>query len=173
MKIKMITRLLAASLVVVSLAGCSSNNNSGSNILNGTESSQEQSSALSFNKDNYTTQTFTVNGEDVTFRAYENIVYVENPVDEKYQSMNIYIPEAYFNGESIGSFTADTAPIFLPNNIGGYMPSEPGKPSMQGGIDGEASRMGMTNNSDSKGQESPNSLLMALSKGYIVASPEP
>ena len=171
MKIKMITRLLAASLVVVSLAGCSSNNNSGSNILNGTESSQEQSSALSFNKDNYTTQTFTVNGEDVTFRAYENIVYVENPVDEKYQSMNIYIPEAYFNGESIGSFTADTAPIFLPNNIGGYMPSEPGKPSMQGGIDGEASRMGMTNNSDSKGQESPNSLLMALSKGYIVASP--
>ncbi|NFO46428.1 alpha/beta hydrolase [Clostridium botulinum] len=171
MKIKMITRLIASSLVVFSLAGCSNNGSTANSNSNGTQSSQTQSTVLNFNKDNYTAQSFTVNGEEVKFRAYENIVYVENPVDEKYQSMNIYIPEAYFNGESIGKFTADTAPIFLPNNVGGYMPSEPGTPSMNGKIDGEASRMGMTNNNDSKGEGSPNSLLLALSKGYVVASP--
>lgn len=149
MKIKMITRLIASSLVVFSLAGCSNNGSTANSNSNGTQSSQTQSTVLNFNKDNYTAQSFTVNGEEVKFRAYENIVYVENPVDEKYQSMNIYIPEAYFNGGSIGKFTADTAPIFLPNNVGGYMPSEPGTPSMNGKIDGEASRMGMTNNNDS------------------------
>ncbi|MBY6988641.1 alpha/beta hydrolase, partial [Clostridium botulinum] len=113
MKIKMITRLIASSLVVFSLAGCSNNGSTANSNSNGTQSSQTQSTVLNFNKDNYTAQSFTVNSEEVKFRAYENIVYVENPVDEKYQSMNIYIPEAYFNEESIGKFTADTAPIFL------------------------------------------------------------
>lgn len=172
MKFKMITRLMAASLIIVSITGCSANSNSANNNNNSNvaELSQKESTALSFQKDNYTEQTITVDGKEVKYRTYENIVYVENPVDTKYQCMNIYIPEAYFNGESIGEFTAETAPIFLPNNVGGYMPSEPGKPSMEGKIDGEASRMGMTSNGDSK-ESSPNSLLMALSKGYIVASP--
>ena len=171
MKFKMIMRLMAASLIVVSITGCSTNTNSANNNKsNANELSQKESTALDFQKDNYTLETINVNGEDVTFRAYENIVYVENPVDTNYQCMNIYIPEAYFNGESIGDFTAETAPIFLPNNVGGYMPSEPGKPSMEGQIDGEASRIGLTSNGDSS-ESSPNSLLMALSKGYIVASP--
>ena len=171
MKANMMTRLLAASLVVFSLAGCSNNSSTAGDNSSKTESSQNKTdSVLNFDKDNYTTQTINVDGQDVTFRAYENIVYVANPVDTKYQSMNIYIPEAYFNGESIGDFTADTAPIFLPNNVGGYMPAEPGTPSLKGAIDGEASRMGMTSNGDSK-TESPNSLLMALQQGYIVASP--
>ncbi len=41
--------------------------------------------------------------------------------------MNIYVPEAYFRGERIGPFTAATAPIFLPNQVGGYMPAQPGR----------------------------------------------
>ena len=40
------------------------------NNSNVSESSQEKSTALSFNKDNYTTQAFTVNGEEVTFKDY-------------------------------------------------------------------------------------------------------
>jgi multidrug resistance efflux pump len=36
--------------------------------------------------------------------------------------MNIYIPEEYFEGKSIGNYTANTAPIFFPNTVGGYMP---------------------------------------------------
>ncbi|RRN43565.1 hypothetical protein EHV23_08940 [Lautropia dentalis] len=39
-----------------------------------------------------------VNGKAVAYRAYENVVYVRNPVDAEYQSLNIYVPEAYFQG---------------------------------------------------------------------------
>ncbi|HCW54797.1 MAG TPA: alpha/beta hydrolase [Clostridium sp.] len=172
MKSKMIVILLAATLVISSLAGCSNNSNTSNNSAVDIEVTENVTDpVLNFNKDNYKKETMTVNGQDVTFRAYENVVYVAKPVDIKYQCMNIYIPEAYFKGESIGDFTADTAPIFLPNNIGGYMPAEPGTPSLQGGIDGDASRMGKTKDSDSQSGGTPNSLLMALQKGYVVASP--
>lgn len=170
MKFKIIARILSVSLTAFTLGGCSVDINSKDKGSNKNQVSVDKNSSLAFKGDDYTVQTFNIDGRDVTFRAYENIVYVENPVDTQYQSMNIYIPEEYFNGESIGDFTAETAPIFLPNNVGGYMPAEPGKPSMEGKIDGEASRMGMTSNGE-KEKSSPNSLLMALSKGYIVASP--
>ena len=60
-----------------------------------------------------------VNGKAVAYRAYENVVYVRNPVDAEYQSLNIYVPEAYFQGGTINGYTARTAPIFLPNQVGG------------------------------------------------------
>ncbi len=62
--------------------------------------------SLEFNTTNYTTKTLTVDGQTVTYRAYENIVYVKNPVDINYEIMNVYIPEEYFQGKSIGNFTA-------------------------------------------------------------------
>lgn len=67
-------------------------------------------------------------GESVAFRSYEHNVYVQYPVDETYQSMNIYVPEGYYEGKTIHGFTAETAPIFLPNTIGGYMPGKAGEP---------------------------------------------
>ena len=67
-----------------------------------------------------------VNGKAVAYRSYENVVYVRNPVDAEYQSLNIYVPEAYFQGGTIHGYTARTAPIFLPNQVGGYMPAKPG-----------------------------------------------
>ena len=63
----------------------------------------------------YTEQSIEVNGQAVKFRAYENVVYVRNPVDTRYEIINIYVPEAYYNGGEIDGFTAETAPIFLPN----------------------------------------------------------
>lgn len=69
---------------------------------------------LDFSKQRGSAKTMQVNGETVAYRAYENIVYVQKPVDTVYQSINIYIPEAYFNGGSINGFTADTAPISFP-----------------------------------------------------------
>ena len=48
---------------------------------------------------NYTTKTAIVNGKTVTYRAYENIVYVAKPVDIAYQTINIYIPEEYFKNK--------------------------------------------------------------------------
>lgn len=54
----------------------------------------------------YTTKTATVNGKTVTYRAYENIVYVAKPVDIAYQTINIYIPEEYFKNKSVGKYNA-------------------------------------------------------------------
>ena len=51
---------------------------------------------------NYTTKIATVNGKTVTYRAYENIVYVAKPVDIAYETINIYIPEEYFKNKSVG-----------------------------------------------------------------------
>ena len=48
-----------------------------------------------------------------------NTAPLKNPVEADYQTINIYIPEAYFHGGSINDYTADTAPIFLPNKISG------------------------------------------------------
>lgn len=108
--------------------------------------------SLVFNSEDYTLKTLTFGGKIITYRAYENIIYVSNPVDANYQIMNIYIPEEYYEGKSIGSFTAETAPIFLPNKVGGYMPAKPDSPNI-----------------DQDGN--PNAALIALSKGYMVASP--
>lgn len=94
----------------------------------------------------------TVDGKDVTFRAYENIPYVANPVDTTYQSMNVYIPEAYFQNEKDGKYTAESAPIFLPNSVGGYRPGKAATPTLS--KDGE-----------------PNAVLYALSRGLVVAAP--
>lgn len=112
---------------------------------------------LRFDGSNYKSLTADVNGKSVRYRAYEGIVYVQRPEDTNYQSMNIYVPEEYYEGKSIGAFDARTAPIFLPNGVGGYMPAEPGSPGMQ-------TPPGATTSS-------PNAALVALSRGYVVAWP--
>ena len=61
---------------------------------------------LKFNPNKYVSKETEVNGKKVKYRAYENIIYVKNPVDKEYQNMNIYIPEEYFNNSSIGIIIA-------------------------------------------------------------------
>lgn len=128
----------------------------GKNIVKNETKSENESEKeydLNFNIENYEIKTAAVNGKTVIYRAYENIVYVKNPVDINYQTINIYIPEEYFNGKSIGKYDGKNAPIFLPNTVGGYMPGAAGKP-------GADKRTGKDN-----------AALTALSKGYVVASP--
>ncbi len=108
--------------------------------------------SLVFDPSAFTFKSLAVDGTTVTFRAYENIVCVKNPVDTRYETINIYIPTQYFEGKSVGSYNADTAPIFLPNSVGGYMPGPAGGPGM--GRDGGA-----------------NAALVALARGYVVAEP--
>ncbi len=108
---------------------------------------------LDFSQLSGSLKTFEINGQTVSYRAFENIVYVLKPTDTRYQVMNIYIPEAYFKNQSVDGFTAQTAPIFFPNDVGGYMPSQAGKPELN-------QRDGNT----------PNAIMVALSKGYVVAS---
>ncbi|MDD2183821.1 alpha/beta hydrolase [Kingella sp. SNUBH-2017] len=111
---------------------------------------------LDFSKQPHTAQTMQVNGQTVQYRAFENIPYVNNPVEANYQTINIYIPEAYFHGGSINGYTADTAPIFLPNKIGGYMPAKAGVPGQKG------------RGGEDKGADA---MQVALSRGLVVASP--
>lgn len=128
--------------LALSLAACAQTN------------TPQNSRDLDFSKQTPTAQSVEVNGQTVRYRAFEGIVYVKNPVDTQYQTINIYVPEAYYAGGSIEGYTADTAPIFFPNQIGGYMPAEAGKPGL-----------------DKRNGNQPNAMLTALSKGYVVASP--
>ena len=111
--------------------------------------------SLDFAPEKYETKTAAVNGATIHYRAYEGIPYVSKPVEPDYQQINIYIPEAYYEGGSINGYTAATAPIFLPNQIGGYMPAKPGVP-------------GERRHGDQQGADA---MQTALAKGYIVASP--
>ena len=86
---------------------------------------QQKTYSLDFDSNDYTTQTFTFENKEYKVRAFENIIYVANPVDTTYQRLNIYVPEDYYQGQSIGNYSMDTAPIFYPNGVGGYMPSAP------------------------------------------------
>lgn len=142
--------------------------------------------SLDFNAKNYTSKTITVDNKTIKYRAYEKVVYVKNPVDLNYEIMNIYIPEEYFEGKSIGNYTAGTAPIFLPNTVGGYMPGPPGtldNSGPGGAHDGAANGgQGGTPNGTTGGTTgvganggAPNggasAASVALSKGYVVAEP--
>jgi len=137
--------------------------------------------SLDFNSKKYEKQNLEYNGVKIDVRAYEKIVYVANPVDTAYQVMNIYIPEPYFNEKSINGYTAASAPIFFPNQIGGYMPGKPAFATNNG--PGEmrtpmGGNMGVAPQGKQGGGRPPmdgfakreNTVLVALSKGYVVAS---
>ena len=106
---------------------------------------------LTFDINNYESMTGTVDSKEIKYRAFEYIPYVSNPIDIDQQYINIYIPEEYFNNGTVNGYNTQTAPIFMPNNVGGYMPSQPMAPKVE--------------------NNKPNSALYALSRGYVVASP--
>ena len=84
---------------------------------------------LRFDENNYEMKTCTLDGRTITYRAYMGINYCENPVDE-IQKMNIYVPQDFYEKETVNGYTIKTVPIFMPNTVGGYMEGpadEPGK----------------------------------------------
>lgn len=107
----------------------------------------------SFDKNNFQMETMTGQGMTIRFRAYRNLSYVAAPADEKYQTMNIYVPEAYYHGQAVGMYTAASAPVFMPNTVGGYMPGLPEEP----GVNRHTNKL--------------NAVFEALARGYVVAAP--
>ena len=107
--------------------------------------------SLAFDVKNYESMSTTVDNKEIKYRAFEYIPYVANPIDIDQQYMNIYVPEKYFNNGTVNGYNTQTAPIFMPNAVGGYMPSQAMTPKVENG--------------------KPNSVLYALSRGYVVASP--
>lgn len=130
--------------------------------------------SIEFNPENYTIQTFTFNEKSYTVRAFENIVYVANPVDTAYQKMNIYVPEEYFQGKKINNYTRESAPIFFPNGIGGYMPSAPlnlsGKSSRNIFGQRPGGRMRMPQPPAGMDMKQGSAIQYALANGYVVAT---
>ena len=107
--------------------------------------------SLAFDVKNYESMSTTVDNKEIKYRAFEYIPYVANPIDIDQQYMNIYVPEEYFNNGTVNGYNTQTAPIFMPNAVGGYMPSQAMTPKVENG--------------------NPNSVVYALSRGYVVASP--
>lgn len=103
---------------------------------------------LCFDPTAYTTKHCTLAGSTVRYRAFENIVYCAAPVDP-IQKLNLYVPEDYYDGAQHNGYTLHTAPIFVPNTVGGYLPGPADCP----GLD----RFGR-----------PNAVFRALEHGYIV-----
>lgn len=106
---------------------------------------------LCFPSDRFTVQTFQVDGQAFSIRAWEDLFYCTHPTDDV-QRLNLYAPECYFQQDALNGYTAKSAPIFMPNLVGGYMPGRPGKPELH-----------------ENGQ--PNTILAALRHGYVVACP--
>ena len=150
---------------------------------------QEKKGKLVFDPTMYLTKTLTLNDKTFKVRAYEKIVYVEKPIDTAFQNMNIYIPEEYCEGKSINGYNASNAPIFFPNQIGGYMPGAPASTEASGmrmmpPLNGQAPINGRDSIKGAPGEKLPevsrpdgimgrsrsNTVVEALSRGYVVAS---
>lgn len=98
--------------------------------------------SLRFNPSTYKTDSITMpDGTVVRFKSYEDIFYVRNIEDSAYQRLNIYVPF-----DLKGKDDKDV-PILMRNNVGGYMASPPGTPSV----------------ADATGR--------ALAEGYVVCIP--
>lgn len=106
---------------------------------------------LTLNIDNYQKETKEIEGRIIEYRAYRNVEYCLHPVDP-IQKMNIFVPEAYYQSQTINGYDKNSAPIFMPNTVGGYMPG----PSDEPGIDSHTGKI--------------NSIFRALEHGYVVVS---
>lgn len=109
------------------------------------------SDALRFDANNYEVKECELDGCSIVYRAFEGINYCTNPADP-IQKLNLFVPEAYYQGETLNGYTLSTAPVFVPNTVGGYMPGPADEPGR-----------------DFKGQI--NAAFRALEHGYVVVCP--
>lgn len=122
-------------------------------VLAGMYGLEERENVMSLicNLINYSIKELTIQGKTLIYRAYEHIPYVANPVAPEYQQMSIYVPECYYESGMINGYGLHTAPVFMPNTVGGYMPGPVDAPNVND--EGE-----------------PNTIACALKHGYVVVS---
>lgn len=104
---------------------------------------------LRFNPEKYEVKICEEDGRKIIYRAFEGIDYCSAPADP-IQKLNLFVPEAYYQGEKINGYDLHSAPIFAPNTVGGYMPGPVDVPGRN--FKGEI-----------------NSVFLALEHGYVVA----
>lgn len=106
---------------------------------------------LRLHAEDFISRSYEAKGRRVSCRAILGANYCLNPADP-IQKVNVFAPEEYFEGGTVNGYDAASAPVFLPNSVGGYLPGpaeEPGIDPHNGGI---------------------NSLFQALEHGYVVVS---
>ena len=104
---------------------------------------------LRFDPQTYAVKQYMLDGIEVRCRAFEDIPYCAAPADP-IQKLNLYVPADYYAGAQHNGYTLHTAPIFMPNTVGGYLPGPADCPGPD--------RFGR-----------PNAVLCALAHGYVVA----
>lgn len=112
------------------MAGCGGSGSTGSGASSSSSSSSSGSGgsgstsySLKLSSYSCTTGTMTVTTDtshSVTYCLYSDVVYVSNPVDASYESMNIYIPT------SVDGAAVSGRPVLLENNVAGYMSARAG-----------------------------------------------
>lgn len=105
---------------------------------------------LRFNPEQYEVKTLTLQGRTIRYRAFEGINYCVRPKD-RVQKLNLYVPEDYYEGARHHGYDLHSAPIFMPNTVGGYMEG----PAMEPGVDQFNGHL--------------NTAFEALDYGYVVA----
>lgn len=107
-----------------------------------------------FRSEDYKVEEYTLFGETIHCRAWRDIPYVDRPVVPEYQRLNLFAPEVYYHGGTINGYTLATAPVFVPNTVGGYMPGPADEPREDRHNPGQG-----------------NAVFQALRHGYVVAAP--
>jgi hypothetical protein len=108
-----------------------------------TETVASSSYSLDLTSYTYTTGSTTVNTDtshSVSYTLYQNVVYAANPVNNTYESMNIFMPT------KVDGNTVSNMPILIDIGVGGYMSSSTWGQSSVGSTNGQ----------------------YALGKGYVV-----
>jgi hypothetical protein len=120
---------LAAAAALPVIASCDGSQSSASSV----SSNGGGPVSLVFDTSSYTTKTKTVNTgsgtRTIKYRFYRNNVYVQHPVNYKYQSLNVSVP-VEIDGKAVD---ATNAPIMFAINVGGYTSSSSWGATAQGG----------------------------------------
>ena len=122
--------LFTCLLMIVSLAACSSSKEEDNTAEDATENNNEISTGLS--KIDNTKWSYN-SDDDVYYQI--GISYCEDPADENYETLAVFVPGAYMNATdngdgtytceisedgTVNGYSASTAPIVMPINTPGY-----------------------------------------------------
>jgi len=124
----------------------------GNIVYNPEKIKDEKTMNLIFDPEKYEVKTITLDTETLTYRVYADLPYASIPADETMQKLSVYVPEVFYEGKSVNGYDLHSAPIFMPNTVGGYMPGPQEAPGY-----------------DFKGRI--NAAFRALQHGYVVVNP--
>jgi hypothetical protein len=126
MRRRTVLKALAGGAVIPVIASCTTSSSS-------SVSTASKANSLAFDTDSYTIKTKTVNTgsgtRKITYRFYRNNVYVQHPVNYRYQSLNVSVP-VEIDGRVVD---ATDAPVIFAINVGGYTSSSTWGATGQGG----------------------------------------